>query len=200
MISFEKKFIFIHIPKTAGTSIEKTIEDKSCIFKRNQWSDKPLGFNAPLNHLTINQVEVSKKIKRTDIETFFKFTFVRNPWDRVISECFCSHIQLIFKDCKSINDKIRVVCSLAEKGYGGHCKKQVHFTTSSNYTMDYVGRYENLVNDFNCICKQLGIEQKDLPQTNKSKRVSYKDYFNQEMIDLVARTYSDDINNFNYDF
>ena len=195
MISPNKKFIFIHIPKTAGTSIEKTLKDESCIYKSNQWGS----FNAPLNHLTLNQIISSKLPPHINLKEYFKFTFVRNPWDKVISECFCPHIQLIFKDCKTISEKIKKVCSLSATGYGNHCRNQLAFV-SADLPMDFIGKFENLQEDFNFVCHQLGINHQELPIKNKSNHKHYTEYYNDETKDIIANTYAEDIEHFGYEF
>ncbi len=200
MISFEKKFIFLHIPKTAGTSIEIAIEDDSCVFKRGQWSPIPLGFGAPLNHLTLTQIVQSSELTPNQFNSFFKFAFVRNPWDKVISECFCGQIQGVFKDCNNIKDKIKKVCSLASSGYGGHFLKQSNFIKSPKIELDFIGRFEHLEHDLDHICNHLSISRRNLSHKHKSPRTHYREYFDGETIDLVSDTYEEDINFFNYSF
>lgn len=201
MISHKHKFIFVHIPKTAGTSLEIALEDDSCVFKRGQWSKKPMGFNAPLNHLTITQIQQSKELSVDDFNSFFKFTFVRNPWDKVISECFCGQIQLAFKDCKTVKDKIKKVCLLSKtpSGYGAHCKPQIDFV-GDNKNINFIGRFENLKKDYEYVCKQLNIENVDLIHKHKTNKEPYQNYFDQETIDLVAESYKEDIDYFGYSY
>lgn len=202
MISHKNRFIFIHIPKTAGTSLEIAVEDDSCTFKRGQWSKKPMGFNAPLNHLTIKQIEKSEELSRDELNSFFKFTFVRNPWDRVISECFCGHIQPAFKDCKTVKEKIKKVCALAKTtaGYAGHCKPYKDFISHKDYKIDFIGRFENLKKDYSYVCKKIDIEQVSLPHKHKTHRKNYQAYFDEETIEIVRDTYREDIESFNYSF
>lgn len=200
MISHKHKFIFIHIPKTAGTSLELSIEDSSCVYKRGEWDVKSTGFNLPTNHFSLNQISRSGKLSPTELSSFFKFSFVRNPWDKVISECFCGQIQLVFKNCKTIKEKIKTVCELSSTGYAGHFVKQIDFIQDKNYKIDFLGRFENLENDYSSLCAKLNINKKKLPHKHKSNRKNYKEYFDQETIDLVASTYREDIELFNYSY
>lgn len=201
MISKKNKFIFIHIPKTAGTSLEIALEDDSCLFKRGQWSQKPMGFNAPLNHLTLSQVNQTADVSPDEKKTFFKFTFVRNPWDKVISECFCPHIQLIFKSCPTITDKIKMVCEWAEKdGYGGHCRPQSDFIQDKNLKMNFIGKFENLHQDFQSVCTHLGLVPPTLPHLGKTRHKPYWEYYDNETREIVREKYAQDIQDFNYKF
>ncbi|MFO8053169.1 MAG: sulfotransferase family 2 domain-containing protein [Candidatus Omnitrophota bacterium] len=74
LISHTYKFIFLHIPKTAGSSVAATL-------KRN------LNKNDLLlcPHTKAVRLKLTAKDKWKD---YFKFTFVRNPWDRMVSAYF----------------------------------------------------------------------------------------------------------------
>jgi len=199
VINYIKKFIFIHIPKTAGTSIEEVLTDENCSLKQNQWSNK--GFSSPLNHLTLGQLMKHEKLTNPDARDFFKFAFVRNPWDKTISECFCPHIQAIFKNCENTKDKIKTVCHWSSKGgYGGHCRKQTDFIKHAGIELDFVGRFENLHQDYNHICTALGVPPITLPHKFNSHRLHYSTYFDNETEDLVREIYKKDIENFNYKY
>ena len=71
MIDHKNRFIFIHIPRTGGSSIERALGH------RDWWSIHP-----PSKHLTTH---IAKKIYAKYWKDYFKFTFVRNPWDRMVS-------------------------------------------------------------------------------------------------------------------
>ena len=196
MISLNKKFIFIHIPKTAGTYIEDIIEDDSCICKKNQHSTTNLEPNAPLNHITFSDIINYHFVD--NVSKYFSFTFIRNPWSKVISECFCPHIQPIFINCETIEDKINKVCGLADKGYGNHCRKQIDFINHPKYKIDFIGRFEYIQNDLQFILDKFNINHKIKSKDNLSK--IYKQYYNPVTKQLVQETYKDDIEHFNYIF
>jgi hypothetical protein len=88
MISHKHRFIFIHIPKTAGTSIEEALRDESCQLLPGEW-DYRRAPHAPLNHLTLQEVADCGILTPAQLKSYFKFCFVRNPWDRLVSEIFC---------------------------------------------------------------------------------------------------------------
>ena len=177
------------------------LEDDSCIFKRNQWSREPQGFNAPLNHLTLEQLSGCNELSALNFDSLFKFAFVRNPWDKMVSECFCPHIQTVFKDCKTIEEKIRKGCHLANHGgYGGHFLKQHSFIKHPVFKMDFIGRFENLKEDAQFLFKNLRVSVQKLKHTHNSQRKNYREYFNQETAALVYNTYAEDITKYNYSF
>lgn len=196
MISLDKKTVFIHIPRTAGTSIEILLEDSSTICKRNQAQ----GFNAPLNHLTVSQLAEGCFIPESDMFSYFKFTFIRNSWDRVISECFCPYISHIFKDCRDIAERIELGCSLAETGYGGHFLKQISFIDDLTFEVDFIGRYENLTQDFNYISQRIKQPHLKLETHTNRLREGYQEYYNSYTRNLVAHAFGEEIERFKYFF
>ncbi len=196
MISKEKKTVFVHIPRTAGTSIEMLLEDSSSICKREQWGS----FNAPLNHLTLAQLVEGNFISEMEMDLYFKFTIVRNPWDRIVSECFCPYIRNLFKDCKTITEKIELACSFAESGYGGHFLKQTKFIDSSNVSLDFIGRYENLSQDMNFLLNKIDQPQMTFEEKKDSIRSRYQEYYDPHTRKLVEKTYADEIELFGYCF
>ena len=139
----------------------------------------------------------------TDLDSkfFFKFSFVRNPWDKIISECFCPHIQLIFKNCKNIKDKIKTACHWGTKGgYAGHCRKQTDFINHAGIELDFMGRFENLQQDYKHVCNVLDMPGVALPHKFKTKHKHYTEYYDDETREIVAEKYKKDIGFFGYEF
>jgi chondroitin 4-sulfotransferase 11 len=189
MISHKYKFIYIHIPKTAGVSIYN-------VFKSKEQNHKKLDF-----------------YEEKYIKDYFKFAFVRNPWDRFLSSYFYFkkggrglghdfHSQEIV--LKYSNFRHFVYNFKFEK----QNFKSPHFLPQSNWThnsrrellLDFVGRYENLQDDFNVVCEKIGRRKKKLPHKNKSKHKDYREYYCDDMAEIIGREYSTDINLFKYEF
>ena len=196
MISISKRTIFIHIPRTAGTTIETLIEDDSSICKRNHFGK----FNAPLNHLTLTQLVEGAFIPERDMLTYFKFTFVRNPWDRMISECFCPHIHKLFTECKNIEQRIEVGCNFAATGYGGHFLPQVTFIDNGKMQPDFIGRYEKLLRDLKIVLDKIGQPESQIEFKKDSQRPHYREYYTQRTKKMVEHIYGEDIERFKYHF
>ena len=112
MISHKHKFIFIHIPNTAGTSIEKALYDESCQLLPGEW-DYDRARYAPLNHLTLQELVDSALLTPAQLQSYFKFCFVRNPWDRLVSEIFSRWLSPWFKDL-AVEERIRRGCEWAD--------------------------------------------------------------------------------------
>lgn len=154
MISSQKKFIFVHIPKTAGNAIQNVLikysEDQVVctaphqdgIERFNLTNQYGLCKHSSLReyHAALGEHEFSRR---------FKFACVRNPWDRAISFYFSPH--------RNINTWNRE---------------------------DFV--------------KLLGIDVESIPVRNKSSRLAYRDYYDEELVSLVADHFREDIQIFRY--
>jgi hypothetical protein len=208
MINHIHKFIFIHVPKCAGTAIEeklfagvdKCIHPKSDDQIRNA-REYLFGLDNPptrwLQHLKYNEI-VNCEYVGTDIKDYFKFAIVRNPWSKKVSEYFWNFKQ------EKIDIPFKKFVKMEWKPHESYCHgdPQYSFThdSSGNNKMDFIGRVENLQEDFNTICDKIGIPQQQLSHKNKSKHVHYTKYYDDETRQIVAEKYAKDIEYFGYEF
>lgn len=194
MIIHEHKAIFVHIPKTAGTSIE-------CLFGINVFDDITLNQNTftgwdgykqmYIQHCSIQQI---LDWSMMDLSNYFSFTFVRNPWDRIVSD------YLFFK----IRSDMSLKEFILEEGVFDptHVLPQMYFIKKRNgeIGLDFIGRFENLQCDFNTVCDKIGIERQTLPHMLKKQREHYSFYYDDETVELIAKKYKEDIEYFGYEF
>lgn len=181
-------FVFIHINKTAGTSIGKAI-------------------GLPVkDHLTA--MEVIARVGEEKWNQAYKFTFVRNPWDKVVS-----HYEYRRKKNKTGIDSNNIAFPEWVKMTYGENKNPVYYNNPrsfqpqvdwlkdslGNITMDYVGKFESINEDFNHIKEVVGLDG-SLPHLNASSRSSYRSYYNNETRDIVANWFHEDIEVFEYQF
>lgn len=205
MISNKYKYIFFHTPKCGGSSIEKILLQNETnltdeAFIDVFWADnlskeiKKEFFIGKINkseaqarqHCT---TDILKNKFPNKFKSYFKFTFVRNPWDKAVSEW------LYFLKIKP-NYRLEFKNSIQTYPFIEHCWLQKHFA----HNCDFVGRFENLQEDFNIVCDKIGIARQKLPHENKNKRKHYTEYYDDETRDIVAQKYAKDIEYFGYKF
>ncbi len=183
MISHSGKFIHIHVPKSAGNSITQALSD--------HW-DCPAR-----QHLIA--YEVRDLIGPERFNSYFKFSFVRNPWDKVVSSY---HFQKKKNRVRGLTFRQWV---LSRQLVTGSAEK---YTTSQFYwlsdeeepLMDFVGRYENLEEDWKKVLDHVRLKWIELPHENKSAHSHYRTYYNNMTKEFVRSRYQKDIDYFNYEF
>lgn len=210
MLSHHHKTLFIHIPKTAGQSIETLFLDDLGL----QWSERaPLLLrpnpNANLGpprlaHLTITEYLTCGYISRTTFDHYFKFCFVRNPWDRALSMY------------KYLTNKAETFESFLSNHLGNpnsklayFFKPQTHYALDPNkrVKVDFIGKFETLQEDLDPIIRRLHLDA-ELKHINASREApnktnthsTYRDFFCQKTRKIIERFYASDIKAFNYEF
>ena len=180
----------MHINKTGGTSIEKVFDPMA---------DQK---NVPLKHASVAKY---KKRFPDEFDSYFKFSFVRNPWDWVVSRYHWSRYQqrLITFEFRDFLDQLERGHNVsAARWMGGALAPQVdRITIDGRIAVDFVGRFEQLRDDFQHVCNVLQLEDRPaLPHVFKSDHGFYADYYDDEMKALVERVYAVDIEAFDYRF
>jgi hypothetical protein len=134
---------------------------------------------------------------------YFSWGFVRNPWDRLVSAYINKIINKhqhglnVFRHIKSFREFILALEGLDLTTCDRHIQYQYSFLPSS---INFIGRLENLQDDFNIVCDKIGIPQKELPHINKSDHKHYTEYYDDETREIVAEKYAKDIEYFGYEF
>ena len=206
LVSYHKKFIFVHIFKTAGTSIA----DSLARYCYRPGSTRPSNWMAYLstNWKKIHRMPIKKHATALEIrdsldrgvfDSFFKFTFVRNPWDWQVS---LYHYILEHPENRGHEETRRM------GSFRNFVLSRVGLTftptgcltdADGNLMVNFVGKFENLDRDFGLVCEKVGISA-NLPHINKMQRSGYRDYYDSETRDLTAKLYAEDIERFGYNF
>lgn len=229
MISHSHNFIFVHIPKCGGTAIESVLK---------KYASNVTGYRVSVDAKYLRNKELFNSLE--NYKNYYKFSFMRNPFDRILSTYVHFHskgkVKTDFKtfilnvskfldqDFESLykqvpynhtNLKFKLpnlppfdllnihkypfddidVNGAGNVGY--HCLPQTFFELSK---LDYIGKQENLQNDFNKICSALNIETVKLPFLNKHNHKHYTEYYDDETRAIVADKYAKDIEYFGYEF
>jgi hypothetical protein len=189
----DKEAIFIHIPKCAGVSINKALFD-----------------SLAGGHATLD--EYLNIFEPRCIQSYFTFTIVRNPWDRLVSAYF-----FLKKGGMNLQDKtwfeenliyyadfddfVKNWVNKTNIWKWPHFRPQYHYILDRHkkIKLDFIGLLENLDDDFEIIKKHTGINC-SLAKSNKSDHNSYMNYYSEETKKIVSEVYAEDIKLLGYSF
>lgn len=205
MLSEQKNFLFVHIPKTGGNSIQSILRDYSedAIVINSPIQDgverfgilnQKYGFN---KHTPLSQY---KKLLPPDLYTrLFKFACLRNPWDMMISYYFSPHRNVHGWDRNNFIGLLRstpTMASFITLAPGPEGGKNLPLDRD----IDFLMRLETINDDFKKACDRIGIPARDLPIRNRSNRQPYSCYYDNELIEMVAEKFRAEINYGGYRF
>tara|TARA_B100002049_G_C16079506_1_gene376548 strand:- start:2148 stop:2789 length:642 start_codon:yes stop_codon:yes gene_type:complete len=203
-------FLFIHIPKTAGTSIRQVLEPyggkpglKNFLARRNQnlipVINKIFNLNAFRTYDAHTTYEdVLKILGEKELNSLYKFAFVRNPYSRLYS----FYLHILAHPEHPWYSKI--------KNYGSfktmlHNLEDVNEPTQKSYVtdkngkivVDFIGHLENIDEDFKKICKEINVPY-NLPRANARKHKAWQEVYDEEDLNLAYKYYKEDFDAFGY--
>jgi hypothetical protein len=131
----------------------------------------------------------------------FKFCFIRNPWDRLVS-CYSNKVlrKKLYPECwhKDFEYFVNYLTKQHLATSEGHIRLQSSsFPTNG---VDYIGRFENFKQDFDFIINEKLKLNKELIKKNPSKHRNYTSYYNDRTRKIVEELYKSDIEVGNYKF
>jgi len=205
MIFWNTQSVFIRVPKTASTAILYSLLDCSEKCSGNEFNKvfdalKPefldLKSHDDPNHVTYETFKNTVSPENMDlIDSYFKFAFVRNPFDRAVS--IFKYIAKIDSSAQISNFKNFAKYNFTKKEYNGIWLAD---QASQVVDCDFIGRFENLQADFDLVCQKIGIKRNPLLVKNRTSHKHYSEYYDEETIEIVARKYHADIIRFGYKF
>lgn len=192
--------LFIHVPRTSGTSME----------------------NAPWigggGHLTFRSFLRTGKLKAENAGELFKFAFVRNPYDRLLSTfCFLATTRPYRNSkrsmCKAAADLHRMhgveiglekYVALIDEDWmqrDAGLLPQWQYTTGGewNVSLDFIGRFETLQADFNFVCLKANQKATALRLSNSSRHPPYPEVYTPAARRRAYELYERDFKVFGYD-
>ena len=190
-LSDKQKYVWFQIAKTGTRTVVNFLHENSDIeFGFPLYTEKDAGY---------------KKQYKQKWDDHFKFTIVRNPWERLLSfylnKLHTVQDHLITSYIQGTPNFKKFVHTLRRsnlKTCNNHFRLQTQMFPLDK--IDFIGRFENFQQDFNIICDKIGIPQKQLPHKNKSKHKHYTEYYDDETRKIVAEKYAKDIEYFGYEF
>jgi len=217
-ISHSKKFLFVHIQKTAGTSFVTVLKENIPDLK---------SFMGGHDHALLAKEQLGAKWS-----DYYKVAFVRNPWDRLVSwytmieekgkqswyqrmrknwykriRTFSKYNrfrQYVLSNSTSFEEFLHNCIDTIDDidGKISILYNQLDYITDSNGSIivDFIGRFENIDEDTATVFKALGLDNVRLPHKNISKHKDYRSYYTEETKNLVSQRYARDIDFFGYEF
>lgn len=185
--------IFFHIPKNAGTSINMSL-----------YGEKDT------QHIGI--LSVLRIFDNFEFNNAFKFAFVRNPFDRLVS----SYHHLLNGGWETDHDSdfFNRHGDVTQYGFGQFVRwlsygqnayehvvliPQHEFICLGRHVMvDYLGKYENIAEDFNYVSKIIGLSG-HLTKTNSTNHKEYTSYYDDELKMICKNIYKNDFEIFGYE-
>lgn len=216
LLSMKHRFLFVHIAKTGGTSVRAALE-------RLRWQDPwyyAMFLCSRLSHLSGHRiatklprhakvVAAKELLPREYFDALFKFAFVRNPWDLQVSSFH--HIRRERPHYLGGHETFEAFLRWKldpERPYQYHVDTSI--TRQTDYlidldgriVVDFIGRYEQLHQDFATACGRIGIPAPALPHARQAKdrKHDYRSYYSDETAELIARHFARDIQLLDYRF
>ncbi len=210
------KLIYFPIPKAACSSLKFVCAqllnfDRLLELKKDHYALHSINFpSMPREKLPLCQ-------------DYFKFSCVRNPWDRLVS-CYKSKIKSdpgyndihfqngiikgfvkynLFKAGMPFEDFVEAVLEIPDSESDFHFRSQHNFIFGDNETLlvDFLARFENLKHDYFQLSKTLGVSLPELPKLNTSSSKHYSSFYhNGKVVKKVSYRYAKDIELLNYKF
>lgn len=200
------KTLFLSQPKVASTSLLPLVARMAGIdidYTTPDFRDRLPGYPVDEIHA---------------LRDHFRFGFVRNPWDRLVS-CYAhtfvrirdkGHDRLppyfrnpgCFRLDMSFAEFAEAVVDVPDHEIDAHARSQYTFFVDSvgRWLPDFVGRLENLRLDWSYACLRAGFPPLEVPHENRSAHEPYRHYYSPRLRDLVAERYARDLRQWNYDF
>lgn len=213
MLSISKKFIFIHIPKTGGNSIQDyligfTEEEKTYNFK-DRYDENTFGIVSDIvdTHKHSPLYEYKQLLSMDIFSELFTFSVIRNPWERAISYYFSPSRGGGIKWDKE--EFIKFLWHIKPVGYYLSSKPKIiiklkdHLKINSlklGFSVNHIIRFEELQKGLKEVCDLIDVPYKKIKHLNQSKRKHYSEYYDDELIEIIRKKYWEEIEWGNYIF
>lgn len=205
IVSHQHRFIFAAIPKTGTHSVRAALREhmgQQDIEQVGLFVNKrfPYPDLAEIRHGHLALAQVRPYLGEEVFRTYFKFGFVRNPFDRFVSYCaFMTRSDGAFE-----HDPQLVMHRVLEARPMQHVlfRPQSELLTDGEGRLltDFVGRVERMQESYDEACARIGIPGRTLDRINDSRRDSYRVYYDQALVDGVTDLYRRDLELFGYEF
>jgi len=207
IVSHEHRFIFAAVPKTGTHSVRQALREHLSdgdveqvglfVNKRFPWEDL-----AAIRHGHLALRQVRPHLGEEAFAAYFKFAFVRNPFDRFVSYCaFMLRGGDVFE--RQPREAMRHFLFVDPPEQHVLFQPQASLLVDEDgvtLLADAVGHVEDMQGSYDTLCTRIGIASRTLDRVNGSRRGDYRQYYDQALIDGVAARYAQDLDLFGYTF
>lgn len=207
IVSHRHRFIFAAVPKTGTHAVRRALREQMgeedleqvglFVDRRFPWEDL-----AAIRHGHLSLRQIRPYVGDEVFADYFKFAFVRNPFDRFVSYC-----AFMLRDGDVFQRRPRDVMRhfLFQQPPEQHVLFQPQATLLADedgktLLTDQFGRVEEMQASYDSLCARIGIASRPLDRVNASTHGDYRVYYDQELIDGVTARYAQDIELFGYSF
>jgi len=214
IISHGRKYIFVHIPKTGGTSLALALEKKALKddiligdtpkAKNRRGRVKDLAASGRLwKHARLT--DIYGVVDQAQIESYFVFTLVRNPWDRMVSYYHWLKVQNFDHPAVGLARELTFSDFLHHPVTIASLRQDVAgFYVQDNTGVDRCNlflRLEHLGQDLKTLERGIGVSLPEMPKVNVSeRRQEYAGYYTKADVALVGSIFQADVTRFDYRF
>jgi hypothetical protein len=207
IVSHRHRFIFAAVPKTGTHSVRQALRERMgeedveqvrlFVDKRLPWDDL-----AAIRHGHLALRQLRPHLGEAAFGAYFKFAFVRNPFDRFVSYC-----AFMLRGGDLFERQPREV--MYHMLFRAPPEQHILFQPQASLLVDVdgrtlladaIGRVEDMQASYDAICARIGIASRPLDRVNGTSHRDYRDYYDQTLIDGVAARYAQDLDLFGYGF
>jgi hypothetical protein len=202
--------LFVWVPKVAGTSIYRVLLAHGCPPHLWDIPSHPFANSgvATFGHVSISALVEHGTLTNEFLDSAFKFAFVRNPYERLVSLYFylnrirnsiTMHCPTFLDFCLCLGED-----TIPQVGFYNYfklsqCNPMTRWTHDNHnrQIVDYIGRYENLQKDWSAVCSLSGLSGA-LPMSNNTAHDSYRNYYCMTSKRIIEKIYRDDLERYSY--
>ena len=205
IVSHRHRFIFFAVPRTGTHAIRTALGP---VLGEDDWQQQslteqvrlPVPALARFNHGHLMLRQVQERLPPTVWRDYFKFAFVRNPYDRFVSVCaMLNKRNPGYRGRETAFMKRALTLPRFRQRVLVRPQVEMLVDETGKLGMDYVGRYETLQQGFGEVCRQIGIAEVDLKRSNASEHDGYAGYYDHELLAAVTTFYRRDFDALGYE-
>ncbi|MDE0224913.1 MAG: sulfotransferase family 2 domain-containing protein [Gammaproteobacteria bacterium] len=205
IVSHRHRFMFFAVPRTGTHAVREALRWS---LGEEDWQQQSLTERVQLpvpalarvghGHLTLGQVRAH--LPKPMCRDYFKFAFVRNPYDRFVS--VCAMLNRRNPDYRGRETGF-MKRAIREPRFQARAlvrpQRDMLVDAGGELGMDFIGRFENLQRSFGEACRRIGIPERDLARSNATEHRDYTSYYDDELLGLVNDFYRPDFDSLGYE-